>query len=136
MVDNLTQYLEREAILFPASDEELYMQLISYVVVRTTQMGRPIFEAGGSAMDHAHDALMLALLAITQNYGDFSKLKVAKNTESFSNTFFMPKASNASDDGDKEAPASGIMVTTQRNAPLMPSFGKRKPVKRVSRKMF
>lgn len=99
-------------------------------------MGRPIFEAGGSAMDHAHDALMLALLAITQNYGDFSKLKVAKNTESFSNTFFMPKASNASDDGDKEAPASGIMVTTQRNAPLMPSFGKRKPVKRVSRKMF
>jgi replicative DNA helicase len=136
MVDNLTQYLEREAILFPASDEELYMQLISYVVVRTTQMGRPIFEAGGSAMDHAHDALMLALLAITQNYGDFSKLKVAKNTESFSNTFFMPKSSSASDDTDKETPASGIIVTTQRNAPLMPSFGKRKPVKRVSRKMF
>jgi replicative DNA helicase len=136
MVDNLTQYLEREAILFPASDEELYMQLISYVVVRTTQMGRPIFEAGGSAMDHAHDALMLALLAITQNYGDFSKLKVARNTESFSNTFFMPKTSSASDDGDKEAPASGIMVTTKRNSNLMPGIRKGRPAKRVSRKMF
>lgn len=134
MVDNLTQYLEREAILFPASDEELYMQLISYVVVRTTQMGRPVFEAGGSAMDHAHDALMLALLAITQNYGDFSKLKIAKNTESFSNTFFMPKANLENE--DKENPASGIIVTTKRNAPLLPSFGKRKLVKRVSRKMF
>jgi replicative DNA helicase len=136
MVDNLTQYLEREAILFPASDEELYMQLISYVVVRTTQMGRPIFEAGGSAMDHAHDALMLALLAITQNYGDFSKLKVARNTESFSNTFFMPKTSSASDDRDKEAPASGIMVTTKRNSDLMPGIRKGRPAKRVSRKMF
>ena len=136
MVDNLTQYLEREAILFPASDEELYMQLISYVVVRTTQMGRPIFEAGGSAMDHAHDALMLALLAITQNYGDFSKLKVARNTESFSNTFFMPKTSSASDDGDKEAPASGIMVTTKRNCDLMPGLRIGRPAQRVSRKMF
>ena len=136
MVDNLTQYLEREAILFPASDEELYMQLISYVVVRTTQMGRPIFEAGGSAMDHAHDALMLALLAITQNYGDFSKLKVARNTESFSNTFFMPKTNSASDDEDKEAPASGIMVTTKRNSDLMPGIRKGRPAKRVSRKMF
>jgi hypothetical protein len=135
MVDNLTQYLEREAILFPASDEELYMQLISYVVVRTTQMGRPIFEAGGSSVDHAHDALMLALLAITQNYGDFSKLKVAKNTESFSNTFFMPKANTGLDE-DKDEPSSSIIVTTKRNAPLMSNFGKRKPVKRVSRKMF
>ena len=48
----------------------------------------------------------------------------------------MPKSSSISDDGEKETPASGIMVTTQRNAPLMPSFGKRKPVKRVSRKKF
>jgi hypothetical protein len=79
---------------------------------------------------------MLALLAITQNYGEFSKLKVARNTESFSNTFFMPKPNTTKDDDDKPEPASGIMVTTQRNAPLMPSFGKRKPVKRVSRKMF
>jgi len=73
MVDNLRQFLEKEKIVFPESDEELYLQLISYVVIRTTQIGRPIFEASGTAMDHAHDALMLALLAITQNYGEFSK---------------------------------------------------------------
>ena len=67
MVDNVRQFLEKERILFPETDEELYLQLISYIVIRTTQLGRPIFEASGTAMDHAHDALMLALLAITQN---------------------------------------------------------------------
>jgi len=138
MVDNLTQFLEKEQLLFPASDEEMYLQLISYVVVRTTQSGRPVFEAGGSAVDHAHDALMLALLAITQNYGDFSKLKVARNTESFSNTFFMPKTNGTKldDDSDKGKPESGIMVTTKRNSDLMPGFKKGRPAKRVSRKMF
>ena len=91
MVDNLRQYLENEVIVFPAQDEELYIQLISYVVVRTTSTGRPVFEAGGSAVDHAHDALMLALLAITENYGSLHKMNFAVKAESFSNTFFMPK---------------------------------------------
>jgi replicative DNA helicase len=91
MVDNLRQFLEREQLCIPASDDDMFMQLISYVVVRTTQTGRPVFEAGGSAVDHAHDALILALLAITQNYGEFSKAKYAMNTESISNTFFMPE---------------------------------------------
>ena len=58
MVDNLRQFLEKENIVFSEHDEELYMQLISYVVVRTTSSGRPVFEAGGSAVDHAHDALI------------------------------------------------------------------------------
>jgi hypothetical protein len=48
----------------------------------------------------------------------------------------MPKTSSASDDGDKEAPASGIMVTTKRNSNLMPGIRKGRPAKRVSRKMF
>lgn len=91
MVDNLRQFLEKENLLIPASDEELYLQLISYVVVRTTSIGRPVFEAAGSAMDHAHDALILALLAIEQNYGDFAKMSVASNTESFSNEIFLNK---------------------------------------------
>jgi len=135
MVDNLTQYLEREQLLFPASDEEMYLQLISYVVVRTTQSGRPVFEAGGSAVDHAHDALMLALLSITQNYGDFSKLKIAKNTESFSNTFFMPKYEKKQGDYEDDKKDS-IMVTTKRNQNLLPTFRKGRPLKKTSRKMF
>jgi len=97
MVDNLRQYLEKEKILFSETDEELYLQLISYIVVRTTQTGRPVFEAGGSVMDHAHDALMLALLAITQNYGDLMKSNYTTKTQSFSNTFYMPKPSTSED---------------------------------------
>jgi hypothetical protein len=88
MVDNLRQYLEKEVLVISEKDAEMYMQLISYVVLRTTQTGRPVFEAGGSAVDHAHDALMLALLAITENYNDLHKVKFATKTESFSNTFF------------------------------------------------
>ncbi len=98
MVDNLRQYLEKEKILFSESDEELYLQLISYIVVRTTQTGRPVFEAGGSAMDHAHDALMLALLAITQNYGELMRSNYTTRTQSFSNTFYMPKTTTSEDD--------------------------------------
>jgi hypothetical protein len=101
MVDNLRQYLEKETILFPAEDDELYVQLISYIVLRTTQTGRPVFEAGGSAVDHAHDALVLALLSITENYSDLHKARFASNTETFSNTFFMPKQGQ-SEDGETE----------------------------------
>jgi replicative DNA helicase len=109
MVDNLRQYLEKEKILFSESDEELYLQLISYIVVRTTQTGRPVFEAGGSAMDHAHDALMLALLAITQNYGELMRTNYTTKTQSFSNTFYMPKPSASDDDPaeSKHTPSVG-----------------------------
>jgi replicative DNA helicase len=114
MVDNLRQYLEKEAIVFPAKDDELFMQLISYVVVRTTQTGRPVFEAGGSAVDHAHDALMLALLSITENYSELHKAKFASNTETFSNTFFMP--STSSKDPDYPTESSSGFVAGRANA--------------------
>lgn len=130
MVDNLRQFLEREAILFPESDEELYLQLISYVVVRTTQTGRPVFEAAGSAMDHAHDALMLALLAITQNYGELSKVNYATNTETFSNNFYMPKKNTIS---DEETP---ILITGRASSLKPGSFSRKKTSTRISRKMF
>lgn len=102
MVDNLRQFLENEEICFPSSDEELYMQLISYVVVRTTSTGRPVFEAGGSAMDHAHDALMLALLSISDNYGQLNKVSYTSNTNTFSNQFYIP-GSTSSDSEDLPA---------------------------------
>jgi hypothetical protein len=135
MVDNLRQHLEKSLILFPVADEELYMQLISYVVVRTTQTGRPVFEAGGSAVDHAHDALMLALLAITENYGEFGKSQVATNVESFSNTFFMPK-NPTSDNEDYSNKDSGIILNVNRTAQLKPKFGKKSSSKKIARKMF
>jgi replicative DNA helicase len=132
MVNNLRDYLEKERILFPESDEELYMQLISYVVVRTTSIGRPVFEASGSAMDHAHDALMLALLAITQNYGEFSKANFATNTHTFSNTFFIPELNNNKDQ-DEEKPKTFI---TGRASKITSRSMKKGSASRVSRKMF
>ena len=110
MVDNLRQFLENEKIVFPADDDQLYMELISYVVVRMTSTGRPVFEAGGSAMDHAHDALMLALLAIEQNYGDLNKMSLASDSYSFSNTIF---AKNIDDDDDDDG-TSPVMVIGKR----------------------
>ena len=132
MVDNLRQFLEKERILVPESDEELYMQLISYVVIRTTQTGRPVFEAAGSAMDHAHDALMLALLAITQNYGEFSQGNYATRTESFSNEFFMPKQ-NSSDSEDEK---SKFVITGRANALNSTGSFKRSTSSKKTRKMF
>jgi replicative DNA helicase len=131
MVDNLRQYLEREQLLIPINDDELYMQLISYVVVRTTQTGRPVFEAGGSAQDHAHDALMLALLSITQNYGEFSKAKYASNVESFSNSFFMPPEQMVNQKDDvKETPGRADKIKISR-AGL-----RKKTTTRINRSMF
>jgi intein/homing endonuclease len=132
MVDNLRQFLEKERILIPESDEEIYMQLISYVVIRTTQTGRPVFEAAGSAMDHAHDALMLALLAITQNYGEFSQGNYATRTESFSNEFFMPKQNNSDSEDDKPK----FVISGRANALNSTGSFKRSTSSKKTRKMF
>ena len=132
MVDNLRQYLEKEKILFSESDEELYLQLISYVVVRTTQTGRPVFEAGGSAMDHAHDALMLALLAITQNYGELMRSNYTTKTQSFSNTFYMPKAVSSEEDSEpKHTPSVG-----RADALMASRIGRMASKPKLKRKIF
>ena len=132
MVDNLRQYLEKEKILFSETDEELYLQLISYVVVRTTQTGRPVFEAGGSAMDHAHDALMLALLAITQNYGELMRSNYTTKTQSFSNTFYMPKPSSSEDDAEpKHTPSVG-----RADALMASRIGRMAGKPKLKRKIF
>lgn len=98
MVDNLRQMLEKERIAFASSDDELYLQLISYIVVRTTQTGRPVFEAAGSAGDHAHDALILACYALYANYGELMKQRVARRSIAVSSENF--QASEVSNEGD------------------------------------
>lgn len=133
MVDNLRQYLEKERLQFPETDEELYLQLISYIVVRTTQTGRPVFEAGGSAMDHAHDALMLALLAITQNYGDLMKTSFTTKTQTFSNTFFMPQQSTKEEDNKSE---SSIVQTGRADIFRAAKFSRKRTPNTFKRKSF
>ena len=135
MVDNLRQTLEKEQLMVPSSDDELYMQLISYVVVRTTQNGRPVFEAAGSAADHAHDALLLALLAITQNYGEFSKVKYATNTESVSSTFFMPNEQLITQEKDEKT--NKLVSRAEKINPNQVKLGlRKKPSSKIKRNMF
>jgi hypothetical protein len=57
-------------------------------------------------MDHAHYAMMLALLDINQNYGEFSKSKYAANVQSFSNTFFIPDGQEVLSRQEKEEPTT------------------------------
>lgn len=130
MVDNLRQFLEREQILFSEHDEEMYLQLISYVVIRMTSTGRPVFEAGGSAVDHAHDALMLALLAITQNYGEFSKLNSVTKVETFSNDFFIPKNNKEDDQSSKSYLSGRVAAMSSRRS------SKKSSTNTINRRMF
>ena len=130
MVDNLRQFLEREQILFSEHDEEMYLQLISYVVIRTTSTGRPVFEAGGSAVDHAHDALMLALLAITQNYGEFSKLNSVTKVETFSNDFFIPKNNKEDEESSKSYLSGRVAAMSSRRS------SKKSSTNSINRRMF
>ena len=132
MVDNLRQFLEKENLLFSEHDEELYMQLISYVVVRTTSSGRPVFEAGGSAVDHAHDALILALLAITQNYGEFSKSNFATNTEFFSSQLLVNTLDKEDNNDDKVSIKKGRADLFSLNG----SKKRRSSGTKIARKMF
>lgn len=95
MVENLRTMLERDQILFPDDDEELYLQLISYVVVRMSAFGKPVFGSSGSQVDHAHDALALACLAYSDNYGEFNKLSLARHARSISHNLLLPTQSDS-----------------------------------------
>lgn len=97
MVNNLRNMLEKEQIMFPSNDDvkhkegkSLYIQLISYIVLRETEIGKPVFEASGTAEDHIHDALILACLAIAQNYDDLMKTNLAVRGRAVSNETFLP----------------------------------------------
>lgn len=91
MVDVLRKMLEVNSILMPAEDYHLYMQLISYVVIRETYNGRPIFEMVSEKIpDHAHDALILATLAIEENYGELMKTNYARQSKVVSQEAFLP----------------------------------------------
>lgn len=91
MVDNLYKLLEDNRILFPSHDEQLFLQLISYVVLRVSQTtGEHIFAPGGNTVDHAHDALLLACFAIAYNYDQLLNPVYASKAISISNETFLP----------------------------------------------
>jgi replicative DNA helicase len=100
MVENLRRFLEREQLLIPFNDVNLFAELIGYIVIRTSAAGVPVFGASGSAGDNVHDALVLALLAITQNYDDIMTMQFATGPVVVSNSNFM-QLSQAMPNDDK-----------------------------------
>ena len=111
MVDNLRQFFEKQLIMAPEHDEELYMQIISYVVARQTQLGRPVFESKDRAGDHALDALMLACLAITQNYGELLRMNIATDAFPVSNVNFLPTKELEGDPAQRQRQEEKLVET-------------------------
>jgi hypothetical protein len=90
MVDNLYKMLEKDQLRFHSEDNEMYLQLISYVVIRESSTGKPVFGPAGDAQDHAHDALLLACFAIADNYDELLNPIYASKSIPISNSNFLP----------------------------------------------
>jgi hypothetical protein len=134
MVDTLRQYFERNMIFFTSADEELYRQLISYIVARITPTGRPVFEMAGNPADHCHDALILATLAIKQNYDDLMVFKSTNSVRTMSSSMVDPLlalASNGPQRSHEKEKAEDKYGSTG-NAPV--KIERANMVKRSSRK--
>jgi hypothetical protein len=80
---------------------------------------------------------MLALLAITQNYGEFHKMNFAQNTHSFSNTFFMPKM-GLEDIQDVDKNSADVSPVKNRTSEInsIPGIRNKKSGKKIARRMF
>lgn len=90
MVDNLFKMLEKDQLRFSMDDDEMYMELISYIRVRESITGKPIFGMSGDVKDHAHDALLLACFAIADNYDELLNPVYASFSIPISNSNFLP----------------------------------------------
>lgn len=134
MVENLRRFLEREQLLIPFNDVNLFAELIGYIVIRTSAAGVPVFGASGSAGDNVHDALVLALLAITQNYDDIMTMQFATGPVVVSNSNFMQLSQAVPNDDKLESRyGSDSPVLVQR---AMASAKTRTGPRPYRRKMF
>lgn len=141
MVDNLYRMLEEDQLIFSEDDDEMYFQLISYVVIRNSAYGKPIFGPGGQAVDHAHDALILACMAVADNYDDLLKIKFARNAQAVNSEAFLNLFAVESKEDEEIAketwdnPASApLMVRRAMTANVKGSRNNRADA--IKRKMF
>ena len=134
MVDNLRLFLERKQILFPEHDDELHLQLLSYIVIRENESGRPVFEmSSGKIGDHAHDALILACYAITDNYGDLHNLKINFRGVPLTPNLVPDSKNTDTIAEDKEEDREKSIFSISRS---LTSGRKRRATNRISRSMF
>jgi hypothetical protein len=90
MIDNLYSMFQKQRILMSGHDDELYLQIIGYIVTRQTAYGEPVFGPSPNTVDHAHDALILAAYAIADNFDDLLNPVFASRAVSVSNQAFLP----------------------------------------------
>lgn len=147
MIDNLYSMFQKQRILMSGHDDDLYLQIIGYIVTRQTAYGEPVFGPSPNTVDHAHDALILAAYAIADNYDDLLNPVFASKAVSISNQAFLPLftmdnvedevAREMAQDAGKEVPAYArrSMSMNMRGAPSRRrgSFGGSGIIKR---KMF
>lgn len=137
MVDNLRYMLEQKKIVFNPADEDLYLQMISYIVIRTSISNRPVFGPGGSAPDHAHDALLLAAFAVTYNYDTLLNPDYAVRGVSVSNDTFLPMFTISNSTEEKVAEKIWDAGAAPIYARRALTYGKTRSNQReVKRKMF
>ena len=132
MVDNLYRMLEEDLIMFSGDDEELYFQLISYVVLRKTVYGDPVFGMGGEAQDHAHDALILACLAYAENYDQLLKARYATKVLTFSNKIIL-EGKQSTSQNSQIATKNGVVITEPSD--IDPDAPKKQTTKTMRRSM-
>ena len=74
MIENAVRMFEREIFIFPKADNILKKQLAGYVILRRTQLGKPIYGPREERIgDHRLDAMMLAFLGYHLEYSDLVK---------------------------------------------------------------
>jgi replicative DNA helicase len=75
MVENAVRMFERGLFNFPKSDETLKDQLAGYIILRRTQLGKPVFGCREERIgDHRLDAMMLCFLGFHVEFSDLLKL--------------------------------------------------------------
>jgi len=74
LVNNAVSKFELGMVEISRYDDVLYKQLLGYTVVRVTQLGVPVYEAGPDG-DHDLDAFMLGLLAFSLELSEFTNVE-------------------------------------------------------------
>lgn len=138
MVSNLKEMLERGKIVFPKTDDLIYDQLTHYIVSRSTSSGRAVFEMSKSDLgDHVHDALILACLAVTQNYDDLMKSNHAKHGYVVSNKTFLALGAAKKEETSKIAKnIETVHAPVQIRRAMTATGSKRSGMRPIRRKMF
>ena len=113
MISNAVSKFEQLQVQISKDDDDLYKQLIGYIVARVTVKGSPVYEAGPDG-DHDLDAFVLALLAFSVELSEFTNVDHSA-TIAFAGNL-----------GDKNLDSEMIMSNLEKRDPNVEAFKKKK----------